>query len=254
MKTKVAILVSISLLLFSCAPDTSTQEDEVVEVVTEEIATEEPASQLVKTEEPVITEEPTETPAATPTQGYVDSGINFWLPSLQLMCDIGTVAGNSYLQILPDSCSFIDLNGTQRINQNMPPMFNTMYSFTLIEENNKPVDFGRFPVNGIIDGWGIPDSKIGVMFKSPYIYGLMRIDNNPSSVNIGAVILKDGRVVLFNIVSAGEAPTSLPGIIPPDGNDSGNNNTTPPTDPPPPTEEPHGGEDDPPEPTDVPAG
>lgn len=66
MKTKVAILVSISLFLFSCAPATPTQEDEVAEVVTEEIATEESASQPAKTEEPVITEEPTEAPTETP--------------------------------------------------------------------------------------------------------------------------------------------------------------------------------------------
>ena len=61
MKTKVAILVSISLLLFSCAPATSTQEVEVVEV-----ATEEPVSQPITTEEPIVTEEPTETPTESP--------------------------------------------------------------------------------------------------------------------------------------------------------------------------------------------
>lgn len=236
MKAIIVILIFVSLLLFSCAPSTPTQEDEVVEIATEEIITEEPVSQPITTEEPIITEEPTETPAATPTQGYVDSGINFWLPSLQLMCDIGRIADFSYLQVLPDSCTITDVDGTQHINQSMPSMFNTMYSFTLIGENNKPVDFGRFPVNGVIDGWGIPDSKIGVMFKSPYMYGLMRIDNNPSSVNIGAVILKDGRVVLFNIVSAGDAPTPLPGINPSDGTGDKNDNeqqTEPPWVPPP---------------------
>ncbi|MBV6393817.1 MAG: hypothetical protein KPEEDBHJ_03061 [Anaerolineales bacterium] len=61
MKTKVAILVSISLLLFSCVPATPTQEDKIVE-----IATEEPASQPIKTEEPIVTEESTEIPTETP--------------------------------------------------------------------------------------------------------------------------------------------------------------------------------------------
>ncbi|MCC6299079.1 MAG: hypothetical protein IT314_07255 [Anaerolineales bacterium] len=66
MKTKVAILVSISLLLFSCAPATPTQEDEVVEIATEEIVTEEPVSQPITTEEPIVTEESTEAPTETP--------------------------------------------------------------------------------------------------------------------------------------------------------------------------------------------
>ncbi len=62
MKSKVAILVFISLLLFSCAPATPTQEDEVAEIATEEISTEESVSQPITTEEPIGTEEPTETP------------------------------------------------------------------------------------------------------------------------------------------------------------------------------------------------
>ena len=66
MKSKVAILVFISLLLFSCAPATPTQEDEVAEIATEEIITEEPVSQPVITEEPIATEEPTEIPTETP--------------------------------------------------------------------------------------------------------------------------------------------------------------------------------------------
>lgn len=61
MKTKVAILIFISILLFSCAPSTSTQEDEVVE-----IATEEPVSQPITIEEPIVTEDPTKTPTETP--------------------------------------------------------------------------------------------------------------------------------------------------------------------------------------------
>ena len=74
MKTKLAILVFVSLLLFSCAPATPPQEDEVVEIATEEIVTEAPVSQPVTTEEPIVTEEPTEAPIAcvtllTPTNG-----------------------------------------------------------------------------------------------------------------------------------------------------------------------------------------
>ena len=66
MKTKFAILVSISILLVSCAPATPTQEDEVAEIATEEIITEESISQPVTTEESIVTEEPTETPTETP--------------------------------------------------------------------------------------------------------------------------------------------------------------------------------------------
>ncbi len=65
MKTKVAILVFVSFLLLSCAPATPTQEDEVAEIATEEIVTEESVSQPVTTEEP--TETPTETPIACVT-------------------------------------------------------------------------------------------------------------------------------------------------------------------------------------------
>jgi hypothetical protein len=61
MKSKVVILSFVSLLLFSCAPATPTQEDEVVEIVTEEIVTKESVS------EPIATEEPTETPIACVT-------------------------------------------------------------------------------------------------------------------------------------------------------------------------------------------
>ena len=66
MKSKVAILVFISFLLLSCAPATPTQEDEVAEIATEEIITEESISQPVTTEESIVTEEPTETPTETP--------------------------------------------------------------------------------------------------------------------------------------------------------------------------------------------
>jgi len=66
MKTRVAILISISLLLVSCVPATSTQEDEVVN----DVATEEPATEAPETQEPVITEEPiaTESPTEAPTE------------------------------------------------------------------------------------------------------------------------------------------------------------------------------------------
>ncbi|MBE0670370.1 MAG: hypothetical protein IH588_07265 [Anaerolineales bacterium] len=65
MKEKIAILVFVSFLLFSCAPATPTQEDEVVEIATEEIVNEEPVSQPVTTEESIVTEEPTEIPTET---------------------------------------------------------------------------------------------------------------------------------------------------------------------------------------------
>lgn len=63
MKTKFSILVFVSLLIFSCAPVTPTQANEVVEIVTEEIVTEAPATQeSITTEESIVTEEPTEAP------------------------------------------------------------------------------------------------------------------------------------------------------------------------------------------------
>jgi len=65
MKTKVAILVFFSILLVSCVPTTPTQEDEVVEIATEEIPSEESVSLPITTEEP--TETPTETPIACVT-------------------------------------------------------------------------------------------------------------------------------------------------------------------------------------------
>lgn len=66
MKTKVAILVFLCILLGSCAPATPTQEDKVVEIATEEIVTEEPIPQPITTEESIFTEEPTEEPTETP--------------------------------------------------------------------------------------------------------------------------------------------------------------------------------------------
>ncbi len=70
MKTKVAILVLVSILLVtSCAPETPTQESQVdvIEVATEAPVTEAPIVQeSVTTEEPVATEEPTEVPTETP--------------------------------------------------------------------------------------------------------------------------------------------------------------------------------------------
>ena len=65
MKTKLAILVFVSLLLFSCAPATPPQEDEVVEIATEKVVTKEPVSQPITTEEPFVTEESTEVPTPT---------------------------------------------------------------------------------------------------------------------------------------------------------------------------------------------
>ena len=66
MKTKVVILVLLSILFSSCVQELPTQEDEVVDVATEEISTEEPVSQTIATEEPIVTEEPTEAPTETP--------------------------------------------------------------------------------------------------------------------------------------------------------------------------------------------
>ena len=68
MKSKVAILVFITILLVSCAPATLAQEDEVVEIATEEIVTEAPTIQEpITTEEPIVTEESTEAPIACVT-------------------------------------------------------------------------------------------------------------------------------------------------------------------------------------------
>ncbi|NTV23180.1 MAG: hypothetical protein HGA85_02275, partial [Nanoarchaeota archaeon] len=61
---------------------------------------------------------------ATPTPGYVDSGINFWLPALQLKCDVGTIGNNTYMQVLPDTCSYPDASGTMHTGQSMPSLFN----------------------------------------------------------------------------------------------------------------------------------
>lgn len=57
MKTKLAFLVLLCVLFVSCTPTTRTQEDKIVELKTEEVATEESA----------VTEEPTETPIACVT-------------------------------------------------------------------------------------------------------------------------------------------------------------------------------------------
>ena len=64
MKTKVAILILVSVLLASCAPETPTQESQV-DVI--EVATESPVTAVPATEEPVVREEPTETPIACVT-------------------------------------------------------------------------------------------------------------------------------------------------------------------------------------------
>ena len=67
MKTKLAVLFIISVLLASCAPETPTQESEVVEIATEAPATEAPITQEpVITEEPAATEPPTEVPTESP--------------------------------------------------------------------------------------------------------------------------------------------------------------------------------------------
>ena len=66
MKTKVVIFALLSILFSSCVQATPTQEDEVVEIATEEVTTEEPISQPITTEEPVATEEQTEVPTETP--------------------------------------------------------------------------------------------------------------------------------------------------------------------------------------------
>jgi hypothetical protein len=69
MKTKIATLILVSILLASCAPETPTQESQV-DVV--EIATEAPATEVPVAEEPATTEEPiaieplTETPTEAP--------------------------------------------------------------------------------------------------------------------------------------------------------------------------------------------
>ena len=67
MKTKLAVLFIISVLLASCAPETPTQESEVVEIATDAPATEAPITQEpVITEEPAATEPPTEVPTESP--------------------------------------------------------------------------------------------------------------------------------------------------------------------------------------------
>jgi len=64
MKTKIAILVTICVLLVSCTPETTAQESEVATEapVTEASVTQEP----VVTGEPIATEAPTEAPTNTP--------------------------------------------------------------------------------------------------------------------------------------------------------------------------------------------
>jgi len=64
MKTEIAIFIFVSVLLVSCAPDTPTQEYEVIEV-----ATETPTAEAIMVQEPAVVEESiaTETPTETPT-------------------------------------------------------------------------------------------------------------------------------------------------------------------------------------------
>ena len=66
MKTKVTVLILISVLLVSCTPATPTQENGVVN----DVATEASATEAPETQEPVITEEPvaTELPTEVPTE------------------------------------------------------------------------------------------------------------------------------------------------------------------------------------------
>lgn len=63
MGKKARILIFISILLLSCAPEAPAQEDEIIE-----IATDAPVIEVPKTQEPVITEEPvaTELPSEIP--------------------------------------------------------------------------------------------------------------------------------------------------------------------------------------------
>lgn len=66
MKTKVAILVIIGILLASCALDTPTQESEIVNNVVSQA----PSAEVPMAQEPVITKYPvaTETPTEAPTE------------------------------------------------------------------------------------------------------------------------------------------------------------------------------------------
>ncbi len=115
MKEKIAILVFVSLLLFSCAPATPTQEDEVAKIATEEINTEAPATQEpITTEEPTVTEEPTETPIAcvtllTPVNGVEIPPIGkvtfSWSPLDE--------AGKYVLNIIPPSGEIVSFETDQ---------------------------------------------------------------------------------------------------------------------------------------------
>ena len=68
MKTKIAILLIIDILLTSCAAETATQEVEVTHSVPAEMPSTEVAMTptLVVTQEPIATESPTKAPSQTP--------------------------------------------------------------------------------------------------------------------------------------------------------------------------------------------
>jgi len=87
MKTKVAILILVSILLASCAPETSTQESQVD---VGEVATEAPATEVPATEESAATEEPvaTESPTESPTEAPVEEAL-FESGSCSMIMDIG---------------------------------------------------------------------------------------------------------------------------------------------------------------------
>ena len=250
MKIKIVLPVIICFLLFSCTPETPTQETEVInDVVIEESYTE----PSIAINPP--TEAPTETPSAqfvisstTPIPPDVNSGYHVSFDGLSLYCDLGYMAGNSFLQVLPYSCT---IDGVP--NQLLPSFYQSTQWLRVDQPTGMPGDLATFP-ESFFSGYILMPSSVSLNRGISH-WGINVAGDN-GAANFAAVKIESGEhageIVLVNLISKGIKPTYLPNSN--NGNDSENNNITPSTDPPPPTEEPHDGDDDPPEPTDVPFG
>lgn len=143
----------------------------------------------------------------------MDTGLNAWFPSERILCDLGYIAGHSYIEIMPDSCV---VDGVS--NKSRPELYNGIHTVTVQTENENPVKIVNFPYDSNYDldgysvygGW-ILNSKMKIIFQDPWYYASLPVQCNTSSssfvsnATVGAVKLSDGVVILFQVDCRGSA-------------------------------------------------
>jgi hypothetical protein len=223
----------ISVLLVTCILISCTPEANVVPTETAFPTSTFPPNPQTSTNT-ILPPTQTAIPSATPAPPDINSGYHISVDGLSLYCELWYVAGNSFLTVLPNSCT---ADGVP--NQPLPAFYNSTQWLRVDQPTGMPVDLAAFP-DSSFSGYILAPSSVSR--RSSIDRWRIDVAGDNGVVNHVAVMIESGEhageIVFVNLSSRGPAPITTPEKN--NENENGSGQPTEPPDPPPPGETPHG--------------